>query len=268
MTNWSSYLTRITADRSEEYAMAAATMSHSYTVTGMSCDNCAQKVSAALRKVEGVITATASFNPPAAHIEMKSHVSTDALNEALSRLGAYRLTEAQDHRLPAAMTAEPSAEPPESLYPLFLIVGYIAGAVGLVSLSSGNPSIPFFMNNFMAGFFLVFSFFKLIDLRGFSDAYRSYDLLAQKMPGWGFVYPFIELSLGIAYLLDVNPFVINITTLGIMLISSIGVLRALLNKRAIRCACLGTALKLPMTKITLVEDLGMAAMAAAVLVML
>jgi hypothetical protein len=54
-------------------------------------------------------------------------------------------------------------------------------------------------------------------------------------------------------------------TLILMLIGSIGVLRALLDNRAIRCACLGTALNLPMTTVTLVEDLGMAAMAAAML---
>jgi hypothetical protein len=48
-------------------------------------------------------------------------------------------------------------------------------------------------------------------------------------------------------------------------VSAVGVLKALLDRRAIRCACLGTALNLPMTKVTLVEDLGMAAMAAGML---
>jgi hypothetical protein len=118
----------------------------------------------------------------------------------------------------------------------------------------------------MAGFFLVFSFFKLLDLRGFAGVYRSYDVVARAWPAWGFIYPFAELALGIAYLLNLNPIATNIVTLTLMLVGAVGVLKALLDKRAIRCACLGTALNLPMTTITIVEDLGMAAMAAVMLV--
>jgi hypothetical protein len=124
------------------------------------------------------------------------------------------------------------------------------------------------MRHFMAAFFLVFSFFKLLDLRGFSDAYRSYDIVARLWPTWGYIYPFVELALGIAYLLNVAPFATNLATLVLMLVGAVGVLKALLDKRAIRCACLGTALNLPMTTITLVEDLGMAAMAAITLLTL
>ncbi len=123
------------------------------------------------------------------------------------------------------------------------------------------------MRHFMGGFFLVFSFFKLLDLRGFSDAYRSYDILARAWPVWGFIYPFAELALGAAYLLNLNPIATNLVTLVLMLVGAAGVLKALLDKRAIRCACLGTAINLPMTTITVVEDLGMAAMAAVMLVL-
>ena len=85
---------------------------------------------------------------------------------------------------------------------------------------------------------------------------------------WGWVYPFVELGLGVAYLLAWMPLAINIITLVLMLVGAAGVLNALLNKRAIRCACLGTALNLPMTKVTLVEDLAMAVMAVVMLVLL
>ena len=113
----------------------------------------------------------------------------------------------------------------------------------------------------------MFSFFKLLDLPGFADAYRSYDIVARAWFAWGFVYPFVELALGAAYLLNLNPIATNVSTLVLMLIGAVGVLKALLDKRAIRCACLGTALNLPMTTITLVEDLGMAMMAALMLVL-
>jgi copper chaperone CopZ len=244
--------------------MTTGTTTHTYSITGMSCMSCVQKVSAALQKVEGIAAAVVSLNPPQARLEMKEDVSPSVLKAAVARVGAYQIAAAEPHHHTAAASTE---EPAESLYPLFLIVGYIAGATGLISLVSGNYAAPFLMDNFMAGFFLVFSFFKLLDLRGFVDAYRSYDLLARALPGWSFVYPFIELALGIAYLLRISPLATNAITLAVMLIGSAGVLQALLDKRTIRCACLGTALKLPMTKVTLVEDLSMAAMAAAVLVM-
>ena len=46
-----------------------------------------------------------------------------------------------------------------------------------------------FMNNFMAGFFLVFSFFKLLNLRGFADSCTM--LLKSGSGVWYIIYSFI-----------------------------------------------------------------------------
>ena len=123
------------------------------------------------------------------------------------------------------------------------------------------------MKNFMGGFFVIFSLFKMIDLNGFADGYSTYDVIAKRSRGYAIAYPFIELALGVAYLLAWNLRLTNAITFGLMSIGTIGVAKALLEKRRIQCACLGTALKLPMTKVTLVEDVGMAAMALAMLVL-
>jgi cation transport ATPase len=250
--------------------MTIATVERSYIVNGMHCDACAQKISGALEKVTGVKRATVTFSPPEARLVTTADVATGSLNEAVNRIGAYRLAEQQsvDQETPRMTEVAAAQAPPESLYPVFLIAGYIAVTVGLIGLASGNYSAASLMNNFMAGFFLAFSFFKLLDLRGFQDAYGSYDLLAQMVPAWSLAYPFVELGLGISYVLRAAPLVTNAITLVVMLIGSLGVLRALLDKRKIRCACLGTALKLPMTKVTLVEDLTMAVMATVMLGML
>jgi copper chaperone CopZ len=236
-------------------------MIHTYDVTGMHCKSCVEKVSKALRATDGVTSAEVTLTPPKARVEMSHHVAAEALNSALRSVGDYRISENHGtSSLPAA-----AEEPKESLYPLLLIVAYIAGTVILIAYGTGNFSLHSLMRNFMAGFFLVFSFFKFLDLRGFADTYRTYDVAARAWPFWGLLYPFAELGLGIAYLLNLYPFTTNLITLVLMLIGAIGVLKALLNKHAIRCACLGTALNLPMTKVTLVEDLTMAAMAAAML---
>ena len=82
-----------------------------------------------------------------------------------------------------------------------LVFSYILLFCLAVEAVSGHFNLHRFMPNFMAGFFLVFSFFKLLDLAGFAKSYAIYDVLAKKMPTYGYIYPFIELGLGAAYLL-------------------------------------------------------------------
>jgi len=118
----------------------------------------------------------------------------------------------------------------------------------------------------MGGFFLTFSFFKLLNLQGFVDAYQTYDVIARPVRAYGYVYPFIELGLGVAYLVRLAPVVTNLVTLVVMLVGVVGVTQALLQKRRIQCACLGTVFNLPMTKVTFVEDALMAGMALVMLV--
>jgi hypothetical protein len=156
----------------------------------------------------------------------------------------------------------PSAADKASYYPLFLAVAYVAGAVGLVEWTLGGFDAGRAMTNFMAGFFLVFSFFKLLDVRAFAESYSSYDLLAQRSRAYALSYPFLELALGILYLTRTAPFATNAATLVLMLFGTLGVANALLARRKIQCACLGTAFNLPMSTVTLIEDLSMAAMAA------
>jgi hypothetical protein len=122
------------------------------------------------------------------------------------------------------------------------------------------------MNDFMGLFFVAFAFFKLLDLPGFANGFAGYDLLARRWAGWGYLYPFVELALGVAYLVRWQPLAINVVTLIVLTVSSVGVLRALLDRRAIRCACLGTVFNLPMTTVSLAEDVGMAVMAAVMIV--
>jgi hypothetical protein len=122
-----------------------------------------------------------------------------------------------------------------------------------------------FMQHFMAGFFLVFSFFKLLDLKGFAESYAMYDVIAQRIPAWGYIYPFIELGLGLAFCINYNPQITNIVTLVVMSISIIGVLQSVLNKRKIQCACLGAVFKLPMSTVTIIEDALMIGMSATML---
>lgn len=81
------------------------------------------------------------------------------------------------------------------------------------------------------------------------------------------IYPFLEITLGIAYLFNLYPIVTNIATLILMTVSSIGVAQELSKNKTIICACLGTVFKIPMTYVTLFEDLLMAGMALLAIIM-
>lgn len=152
-------------------------------------------------------------------------------------------------------------------YPIFLITAYILG-VGVINNFHGNAiNWLGLMNQFMAGFFLVFSAFKFLDIKGFATGYATYDLLAKRLYAYGFIYPFFELGLGILYIGNWYPIFTLFLTIIIMGFSSIGVMNSLLKKQKLTCACLGTILKVPLSNITLIEDLLMVLLAAISLVM-
>jgi hypothetical protein len=120
-----------------------------------------------------------------------------------------------------------------------------------------------FMRIFMGVFFLVFGVFKLLDLKGFVTSYIGYDVIAKNFTGYAYAYPFIELTLALGYFLNFGA--VNIFTVIIMAVGSIGVGRELARGSKIKCACLGTYIKLPLTTVSLVEDAAMGLMALALL---
>lgn len=133
--------------------------------------------------------------------------------------------------------------------------------------AAGTVAVDTSIARFMAGFFLVFAGFKLLDLRGFADGYATYDLLAKRVPAYGYVYPFIELLFGLFMVAGYHGAPLLWAEIGVMGFSGVGVAIKLAKKEQFQCACLGTFLKVPLTKVTLVEDFGMAALALALLVM-
>jgi hypothetical protein len=127
-------------------------------------------------------------------------------------------------------------------------------------------TLPHFMTNFMGFFFIVFGGFKIINWQAFAKAYQEYDLVAKQTKYYAYLYPLIEMGLGIAYLLRWQLFVINIITLVVMLIIAVGVANELLKGKEIICACLGVVFKIPMTWVTFAEDILMAFMALIMLI--
>jgi copper chaperone CopZ len=233
-------------------------MTHTYKVTGMTCSSCEAKVKSSLLTLPNVTEAEVSKDSQTAIITMDKHIPLATFQNALDK--KYSI---------AAMEHNESAEQAKSWLatykPILLIFGYVTAIAIIIGVNQNTFDWMQAMNVFMAGFFLSFSFFKMLDLKGFADSYTMYDIVAKKIKAWGFIYPFIELALGFAYATGFQPFVTNIVTVIVMTVSMIGVLQSVLNKRKIRCACLGAVFNLPMSTVTIIEDALMIAMSATAL---
>lgn len=245
-------------------------MTHTYKISGMTCGNCQAKVQSLLSQADGVQKVSVDLAKGEATIDMTKHIPTDLLKEALREYPKYQLTEeASQHKPIVIPTFEEEKKSWLDTYkPILLIFGYIIVITLVIEYVSGDFMWMRWMNHFMAGFFLVFSFFKLLNLKGFAESYSMYDIVAKRWSGWGYVYAFTELALGFAFLTGFNPILTNLITFVVMTVSIIGVLQSVLNKRKIKCACLGEVFKLPMSSITIIEDALMIGMSGVMLLIL
>ena len=104
---------------------------------------------------------------------------------------------------------------------------------------------------------------KLRDLVAFSNQFLGYDLLAQKWVRYAYVYPFVEALAGVAMItaipelaLVAAPFALFIGTIG-----AISVFKAVyIDKRELKCACVGGNSNVPLGFVSLSENLGMMGM--------
>lgn len=234
----------------------------SHPLAGITCGGCVKRVQAALAPWAAQVAVTLA--PPQAVLTGPQGTLAD-WQAAVAAAGNYTLLPATGAVPPVPASTAPVEAPLgwfATYRPLLLILGYLLGGSVLVQVGmGGGVSAHETMRYFMAGFFLVFSFFKLLGLQAFADAYAGYDLLAARWRGWGLLYPFVELALGVAYLVNWQPLWTNAVTLVVMGFSALGVVRAVLDRRRIRCACLGAVFQLPMSTVTIVEDVGMVLMA-------
>ena len=140
-----------------------------------------------------------------------------------------------------------------------ILLSFILVAVAVGVYLTGNMLI------FMGIVFLILSGLKLIDIKGFANMFAQYDLIAAKSKTYSIVYPFIELILGIMFLFGFQILYAAGITVFIMWIGSIGVGKNIFGKDKVRCACLGSKIKVPLTRFTLVEDLVMFVMGLMIL---
>jgi copper chaperone CopZ len=241
-------------------------MKHTYKITGMTCAGCQAKVQKLLVNVNGVTNVSVDLDKGEGQVEMSRHIPVTDFQTAL-RGTHYSITESHhaSHDMEEIVSEDEQKSWLATYRPILLLFAYILTATLAVEFAAQTFDGMRWMRHFMAGFFLAFSFFKLLDLAGFADSYSTYDIIATNWRGWGYVYAFIELGLGVAFLMNFQPLFTNVATFVVMGVSIIGVLRSVINKRKIRCACLGAVFNVPMSTVTIIEDALMIVMSGAMI---
>ena len=229
----------------------------------MTCGGCKASVEKHLLDLKEISEVEITLKNKEVVITMSNPIEASELQKALP--SKYKVSLIENNFVSKALSnSEDEKSKLQQLKPLILILFYITTASVLLNYQNWDRNE--IMLDFMGLFYIVFSFFKLLDLKGFSESFKMYDPLASRISIYGWMYPFIEVVLGLMFLMHFGVKTALVITLIVLGITTIGVAKSLLDKKSIRCACLGTALKLPMTEATFIENAVMIVMAILLLV--
>ena len=235
------------------------TINRKYKITGMTCSSCKASIESSLNHLDQVKSCNANIKLGELTLILNNDIDLKSLQNSIPKKYFINEEISSSDRLSEIKSDSTNKKSKiEQLKPLFLILFYITSASILLNFEDWNWNN--FMLDFMGLFFIIFSFFKILDLKGFPVSFKMYDPLAKAIPIYGFLYPFVETVLGIMFLMRIQIIVALMISLIILLVTTSGVTKTLLSKKTVQCACLGTHLKLPMTEATLIENIIMLSM--------
>ena len=236
-------------------------MNQKFLISGMTCLKCKASIENALKSFEAISKLKVDFKKQELVIISSEGLALSTVQKLIPK--KYTILEKDFNEKSIDKEFEGKSKI-QQLKPLLLIIFYITSASLLLNFKNWN--LNEFMLDFMGLFFIVFSFFKMLDLNGFLQSFKMYDPLAKRVSFYGRIYPFIETLLGLMFLMRYEINIALIITLVLLVITTIGVSKVLLQKQSIQCACLGTVLKLPMTEATLIENSIMIVMAIVMII--
>ena len=111
---------------------------------------------------------------------------------------------------------------------------------------------------FVAFSMTILAIQKLKDLYGFSNSFITYDLLAMRNLRYAYIYPFAEAFAGIGMLAALSGFIVGPVSLFIGTVGAVSVYKAVyIDKRELKCACVGGDSNVPLGFVSLTENLFM-----------
>ena len=229
-------------------------MNEVYKVSGMTCDGCANSIKEALELNKLISSVNISLENENINVSSDKSFTVNELNSLIENLGNYKIYEENIF----SKILEYFSSKKTLLLALSLVL------ISSLSLHIGEDNFELneWMVSYMGIFFLLFSFLKLIDVKGFSGSFKKYDLISKIIPSFAITYPFIELFLALTFLSGYFLITSYIMTLLFMTSQFFGVFISLQKKEAIKCACMGSSINIDISTLTLIENLVMILMSS------
>ncbi len=228
-----------------------------YKVEGMTCQGCADNIQNGLNNQSFINKANVSLQESKLTIDSDSTLDINSLNSIVSTLGNYKIRPNTTNILSEIVNYFTSKKP------IVIALSIVILSSLAMQISDETFNLNKWFMSYMGIFFIIFSFLKLLNVSGFSMTFKKYDLISKIIPPYATSYPFIELSLGIIFLTQTQSILIyaNAFTLIFMVSQTIGIIRSLSKSEQIQCACMGSAVDVPLSSLTVVENITMIAMA-------
>ena len=229
-------------------------MNEVYKVSGMTCDGCANSIKEALELNKYISYVNISLEDENINISSDKSFTVNELNSLIDNLGNYKIYE---EKFTSKIIEYFSSKKTLLLALLLVLISSLS-----LQVSKDNFELNEWMISYMGIFFLIFSFLKLIDVKGFSGSFKKYDLISKMIPGFAITYPFLELFLALAFLSSYFLITSYIMTLIFMTSQFFGVFISLQKKEVIKCACMGSSINIDISTLTLIENFVMILMSS------
>ena len=158
---------------------------------------------------------------------------------------------------------DPNAKTYMPVLVVFAVAAFLSILLNLSSWSTNEAGAAIkTVEQFIAGSMILLGLQKLRDLESFSTQFLNYDLLAQRRVRYAYVYPFAETGAGLLMFTGLLPWLVAPVSLFISSIGVFSVFKAVyVDKRELKCACVGGNSNVPLGFVSLTENLMMMAMA-------
>ena len=172
------------------------------------------------------------------------------------RVGGYE----ELRRFLGKRVSDPKATSYRPVIVLFALTALMAIAASFVL--TGSPFTARAAQWFIAFSMVVLAMLKLQDVEKFSAMFLNYDLLARQWVPYSYVYPYAEALAGVLMIAGVLPWLSVPIALFIGTIGAVSVFKAVyVDRRELKCACVGGSSNVPLGFVSLTENLMMIAMA-------
>jgi len=156
--------------------------------------------------------------------------------------------------------AEPGSTSYRPVAALFAMAALLAIAASHAAF--GSPFSALTLQWFGGFSMAILALLKLQDIAKFSTMFLNYDLLAKRWVPYGILYPFAEGLAGVLMVADALDWLSIPIALFIGTVGAVSVFKAVyVDRRELKCACVGGSSNVPLGFVSLTENLGMIAMA-------